>query len=66
MDAAKISWDAPAYPASLMASARATPLATRWGRETGYGMGWDGMAWHGVTRRGTAWYGMVWYGMVRV
>ena len=72
MDAADISRDAPAYPASLMASARATPLATQWGRGTGYsmvigmahGMAWHGMAWHGMVWHGMAWYGMVWYGMV--
>ena len=58
MDAAEISLDAPAYPASLMASVRATPLATQWGRGTGYSMVY-GMAWHGM-----AWHGMVWYDMV--
>jgi hypothetical protein len=61
MDAAEISRDAPAYryPASLMASARATPLATQWGRGTGYSMVWHGLAWHG-----RVWHGMVWYSCI--
>ena len=60
MDAAEISRDAPAYPASLMASARATPLATQWGK--GRGGGRDiaryGMVWHGTACHGVTWHGM--------
>jgi hypothetical protein len=64
MDAAEISRDASAYPASLMASARATQLAAQWGRRTVYSMVWHGMAWHGMAWYGMVWHGMVWHGMV--